>query len=435
MRVAGAVEGGLAPAWARAILVRVAWAGIAAHAAFLPISVAGMQIGLGVALAALTLARLAGQPIWVRTPIAAPVLGLCAAALVSIPVAALAGSPPVDARDLFFWKALATPVVVLLALEAGDPGEDAEAPRRRAVALVLVWTVAALVPASVAWAQYRTGFDLLHALGFRAAPKAARALWAPGRYAAIGFFSWYPRFAHAMTMVAALAGALAALAPLRARTRVLLAAGALTTAFAVVLTMSRSAWAGLAVAAVIVAGLAQRRTARLAVPLALAAAVAAGASFPSLRARLERALSSESNGDRAVVWRVCAAVVADHPLAGVGFGALPGRARAYYDRMAPDYPVRAWCHDAFFSAWAEGGPILTAAVIGWWVLLARAFLRWRREGDALGRAAAAGALAALAALLVNALVHDVFWSSEPVYAVGFLIGAAAVLARPREVAA
>ncbi|WP_150106330.1 O-antigen ligase family protein [Anaeromyxobacter dehalogenans] len=439
------VERGRADA-ARAVLVRLAWAGAALTAVSLPVSIAGMQIGAGVALGALLLWRVAGGR---GPPVPAPgaqvalaTLVLLGAALASIAIAALAGAGAARMDHVLYARGLALPLVFLLAIERGDAGEDPEAPRRRALALVVAWAVATLLPASIAWAQHRTGFDLLHALGLRDAPLRAKLytgvgpLDVPtGRYGAVGFFSWYTRLALSLTPLAALAGGLALLAPLRRRTRVALALGAGGAAWAVVLTTSRAAWAGLAVAAVALALSAGRRVRRVALPLTVAVSVAAGCAVPDLRVRLGRAFSAESNADRSAIWRACRAVIADHPLTGVGYKALPQVGRPYYETYSADTPVRSWCHDTPLSAWAEGGPLLAGAVLAWMALLVRAFLRARRAGDPLARAAAAGALAALAALTVNALVHDVLWAMEPLYANGFLLAAAAVLAHPRSAGA
>lgn len=433
MKAEASVEavGGEGAAAQRA-LVRLAWAGIFVHAACLPISIAGMQIGLAVAAAALVALRLTGRRVWVRTPLDVPVLLLTACAIASVGLAwAATGLPPPTVRNAVFWRGFLAPLVVALALENPLDGEDPQAPRRRALAIVLVWAGVALVPALVAWIQVRTGLDPLHALGLRGAPRHAPAPGDPTRFAAIGFFKWYPRFAHAMTPVAVLSLALALLAPLRSRVRVFLGVAGLAAAAAVVLTTSRSAWAGLAAAAVTLAFLAGRRIARVAVPVAVACSIGAALLSPVLRNRLANAFDAGVNQDRETIWRVCGAVIRDHPLTGVGFGALPARSYPYYEQLAPDYPLRAWCHDSFVTAWAEGGPLLTLAFVAWWILLARAFLRFRRTGDAVGRAAAVGVLAALAALLVNALVHDLFWASEPVFALGTLLGAGVVLARPR----
>ena len=376
------------------------------------------------------------------SPLSAPVLALILAAVGSAAIAALAGVGPLRGANLLATRGLAVPLVVLLALEAGDPGEDAGAPRRRALALVVVWGVAALVPAAIAWAQHRAGFDLLHALGLREL-RAPRAHLHPARP---------PRHRHrhlrgdrpvqrlraagpgAHAARGAGGGARRARPAARAHPAPALRSAPAAACWAVALTTSRSAWAGLAVAAALIAASAGR-AARLALPLAVALSLAAGASVPALRGRLERALSGDTNADRAAIWEVCGAVIRDHPVTGVGFSALPDVGRPYFARMPPEYPIHAWCHDTFLSAWAEGGPLLAGALLAWFGLLARAFLRWRRRGDPLSRAAATGALAALAATALNALVHDLLWVTEPVYALGFLLGAAAVLARPRPVPA
>src|SRR6266545_6593522 len=92
-----------APAIQRA-LERLALAGVVVHAAFLSISVAGMQIGLGVALGALVLLRLTGRRAWVRSGLDLPVLLLTGAAVLSIAVASLTGAPPVGWHEATQWR-------------------------------------------------------------------------------------------------------------------------------------------------------------------------------------------------------------------------------------------------------------------------------------------------------------------------------------------
>jgi O-antigen ligase len=424
-----AFGGGVAPAWARAALVRIAWVGIAAHAAFLTVSMAGMQIGLGVALAALLGLQAMGRRVWRPSPIHLPVLVFAGAAAFSVLLAWATGSPPATADNAIHFRLVLVPLIALAAIEVGPPGEPPERARARALKLAALWIAVALVPSILGWIQVRTGLDAMHALGLRQVPRRAPAPWAPGRYAAMGFFTWYARFAHAMTPVAALAAALALFAPLSRRARVAVGLAAAIVASAVVLTGSRSAWAGLALGALVLALLAGRRARRIAVPAAVAAAVMAVLLSPGLRTRLVRLGEPDATGDREVIWRVCSAMIADRPFTGVGFGSLAVRSFEWYERLAPDFPMRAWCHQSFVTAWGEGGPLLALALVAWFGLLARAFLRLHRQGDALGRAASAGALAALAALLVNALVHDVFWSTEPMLAHGFLFAVAVALAR------
>ncbi len=424
-------HGGLA----RSLLARAAIAGVTVHAAFLPISIAGMQIGLAVAAVAVAgLWVLGDRPPVAR--VAVPVLVLAASAAGSVALAWSAGLPPGSPSAAFHWRYLLAPLVVALALEAGA-GDDPEAPRRRALLVLSVWSAAALVPALFAWVQVRTGIDPMHALGLRGTslPPAYRQVFAPGapeRFAVVGFFSWYTRLAHALTPVAVLAGTLAARAPLPRRARAFLAFAAVASGAAVFLTGARSAWAGLAVAAAIVAAAAMtRRTRRIALATAAAGALAVSPLLPAAWHWLEETRATGGGNGRETIWAVCADVIRDHPLTGVGYGALPRWSAPYWERRDPQFGVQAWCHDALLSAVAEGGPLLGGAVVAWFALLAVAFARWRRGADALGRAGAVGGLAVIAALLVNSAVHDVFWTSEPALAFGCAIGIAAVLARPR----
>ncbi len=421
---------------ARRWLARLALAGLCLHAAFLPISIAGMQIGIGLSLAALLALAGLGRRTWAHGPLDAPLLSLGAAALASVAVAWAAGSPPVGWQEATLWKSALAPLVVLSAAFLSQPGDGpgGEPARRRALLALSIWAVASLLPSALAWVQHFTPFDPLHALGLRAEPRLAQAPRAPGRWAAMGFFHWYPRLAHNLTPPLLLAAALAFQGGLPRRRRLLLGLAAAAAAAAVGLTMSRAAWVALAAGAGVLALAAGRRRARLALPAAAAVALALVLLNPSLRERLSHAADPRENADRATIWKVCAAMVRDHPVAGVGFGNLPRRSLPYYERLAPDYPLRAWCHDAFFSAWAEGGPILLGGLLVYWGGLFLAFARWRRRAPpgpegALARAAAAGALAGLAAMLLNSLAHDIFYASESMYGLGFALGIAAGLAR------
>jgi O-antigen ligase len=294
-----------------------------------------------------------------------------------------------------------------------------------------VWAAASLVPSAIAWPQYWTGIDPLHALGLRREAVHAAAPFTPGRYAAVGFFKWYQRLAHNLQPVLCVAAAVALAGGVAARLRALLAVAAVAASAAVVLTLSRASWVTLALSLGLVAALVGARARRFAVPVTIGAGLAM-LLHPVVRTRLALLATPDATGDRKVIWGVCRAMVADRPLLGFGFGNLPHRSVPYYRALAPDWWVMtAWCHDQFFSAWAEGGPLLFAAVCAFWVLLARALWRVRREGDRLGRAAAAGALAAVAATFANSLAHDLLYSSEATYGLGFALAVAVALARER----
>ncbi len=412
-------------------LTRVAALGVLAHALFLPISIAGMQIGLGFAAGALVALRLTGQRVWARSALDLPCLLLCGAAMASLGLGALAGSPPVGWHEATLWRSILSPIVVLSALEVarGRPGEeDPAAVSRLALAALGVWAVASLLPSAIAWAQYWTGFDPLHALGLRKTAVHAVVPVYKGHYAAVGFFRWYQRLAHNLVPPLCVAAAVALQGKTTPRLRALLGLASLAAAAAVVLSLSRLAWGSLVLAALVLAVLGAR-VRRWAVVFVLAASMAM-LLHPGVRVRLAALQAPGINDDRKAIWNVCRAMVADRPLTGVGWGNLPQRSLPYYERISPWYPLRAWCHNSFFTAWAEGGPLLFIALVGYWALLLRGFWRWRRAGgDHLARAAATGALAALVAMLANSLAHDILYSSEAVYGLGFALAVAAALAR------
>jgi len=426
-----------APPPARAACQRwLVWAvvaGVLAHALFLSISVAGMQIGLAVALGAMVALRLGGRRVWARSELDLPCLVLAGAAVLSLGLGALAGSPPVGWHEATLWRSLLSPLVVLSALEVGRGafgGEEGGENRLAYVALG-VWAAASFVPSGVAWAQYVSGFDPLHALGLRQTAVSATVPIYPDRHAAVGFFRWYQRLAHNLTPPLCVAASLVFSGGRPRRERLLLAAASLAAAAAVVLTLSRLAWAGLVLGALILALLAERAR-RWAVPLVLVGSLAM-LLHPGVRARIRHIDDPGINDDRKAIWGVCREMVAAHPLTGVGWGNLPLRSRPLYDRLALTYPARlprAWCHNSFFSAWAEGGPLLCAAVAAYWALLLRAFWRWRRRAAGAGaRAAATGGLAAVVVMFVSSLGHDLLYSSEATFGLGFAVAVAAAMAR------
>jgi hypothetical protein len=411
-------------------LARAAHAGVFLHAVALPLTLAGVQIGILVAIGALVLTRLLGRR-WVRSGLEAPLLLAAGGMLLAVAVAAALGLPP-RLASATRWKPVLAPIVIAAALAFPVPGEDAEAPRRRALAAVLAWCGGAALASTVGIGQAALGIDLLYASGWRAAPRLAPVPQWPGHFAAVGFYPWYPQFAHNLAPPLALAAGLVLGAPVGRRPRAALALGAVLAAAAVTLTVSRGAWLSLVAVLGVLFALSGRWPRRV---VAGAAAVLAAVSLlhPGLRVRLEVAHTAGVNVNRLELLRVCEAVRQDHPL-GVGPGNFTRAANPYFDALAPG-AVRTGCHMTPLGLLVEGGPPLALAWAAAGLLLVRTLLRWRRRGDALARAAAAGGLAALVAFAVNGLFHDVHRESYALWALGFALGIAAVLAGPRAGAA
>jgi O-antigen ligase len=406
------------------LLARVARGGLYLHAAMLPVSIAGMQVGLwGSAIALGALLATGARPLR-RSPLDLPVLALCAAAVLS---QVIAFSWVGGFVSVMLWRSFLAPLIVLAVL-ACEPRRA----RQDALRLLAVWMCAALLPAIVAWPQHLTGLDPLFELGLREKPIRGAVKFFSGRYGAMGFFTWYQRLAQNLAPPLLLAAALLVLggAWRRGRVPVALALAAITAA--VGLTFARSAWFGLAAALLVLAALSGRRRAAPVLGATALAGVGLLAGSRGVRERLLSSFQPGANVDREGIWNVCRVLYEEHPLRGWGFGNLPVAGKATWWKLYPVGTVRSWCHDQFFSSLVEGGPLLLGATLLYFVALPAAFWRWRSRPDALGRAACAGALAAIAFMAVNALVHDVFYASEPMYGFGFALGIAAALARSGE---
>jgi O-antigen ligase len=385
--------------------------GLFAHAFFCPISIAGTQIGLGIAAAGLVCAAASGwRPR--RTPLDVPLLAFVAVALVSD---ALSPFGPPTAAFATLWRSALGFWMVFHGLSLAP---------RQAPRLVLFAAAGLFLSSAVGLVQYRTGVDLVHLLGLREQPAWVEAPGAQGRYGAMGFFTSRLTFGHNATVLLALLGGALATGelPVRLRGPALVAAA---VAFAAILaTFDRAAWLGLAAGALVVVA-ARRRSSR-----ALFAGLVIGASavalLPQVRARFASSFDLRGNADRVFVWSRAAEIIRDHPLVGIGFGNYPRVCGAYYDRVDPAFPMRTWAHNTELSLLAETGPLGLLALL-WLVIAATAALLPRvRAGDGL----ALGGAAAAIALAVIAQAHDVLYDTKVMYALWLALGVALAQREP-----
>ena len=158
----------------RKAAVLLAYAGLCAHAFFVPVSIAGMQIGLGIAAAGIALCL----PKPGRTALDLPVLGFVIVALLSDLITA-EGAPPLAFATL--WRSALGFFVVAHGLRLLPAG----APLR-----IVAFACAGLALSSVVGlVQYRTGVDLVYLAHLRAAPALVEAPGVPDRFGAMGFFT------------------------------------------------------------------------------------------------------------------------------------------------------------------------------------------------------------------------------------------------------
>ena len=385
----------------RKVALLLVYAGLAGHAFFVPISIAGMQIALGVAAAGLLLAL----PRPLRTALDWPVLAFLGLAVLS-DLWAEDGAAPLSNATL--WRSVLGFFVVAHGLRL--------LPREAPLKLVYCVCAGLLLSSLVGLLQYRTGVDLVYLAHLRSEAALVEAPGVPGRFGAMGFFTSRLTFGHSATVLAAfLVGALAAGAlPVR---RIWIAAGAAALGLAAVaVTFDRAAWLG-AFAAVALAALCSSARVRKALLPALLLMLLLASLHGGIRDRFGSTFSAGANSDRVFLWTQAVRIIRDHPLRGVGFGNYSRVCGRYYDQVDPTFGMRTWAHNLELSTLAETGPLGLLAML--WILGAAALaLRRRMRAGGL----ALGGLSALAAFFVIAQAHDVLYDTKVMYGLWLVLG-------------
>jgi putative inorganic carbon (hco3(-)) transporter len=372
--------------------------GLAGHAFFVPISIAGMQIALGVAILGLVV----DPPRPLRTPLDLPAAVFVLICIVSDLISPF-GAPSLSFATL--WRAIIGFFVVVHGLRKLKE----EWPAR-----LYCFAGAGLAIASiVGLVQYRTGIDLVHLAHLRDRPALVEAPGVPGRYGAMGFFISRLTFGHVATLLTALLGG--ALVSGAARSKLLWGAVALALC-AVAVTFDRAAYLGLASAAAVMVLLSRRRW-LVAAPLLLAVIASLN---PGVRGRFQSSFSASGNGDRVFIWARAREIIGDHPLRGIGFGNYPRVCGEYYDRVDKTFFMRTWAHNLELSTLAETGPLGLLALL--WLFGSSALLLWRKRS--------VGGLAALVAFLAIAQAHDVLYDNKVMYALWLAVALGASAGSP-----
>ena len=377
----------LPPAARRLADVLLAWTALT-----IPLSISGMEIGIG-GLAILSgAAAVRGWGVLRRTPLDA-VLGLFFGVLL---LSTLASLRPWDAVG---WG---RPWVVI-AYFATFWWLDTAARRARFVTLLL-WS--AMLTAVYGVVQHYTGVDWYRSLLGRATEVHQRMPGASG-YAVVGFFANYLTFAHTMLFPLAWASAAALRASLLG----------IVTSFllvlAIVFSSARGVWLAL-LAMALALGLVRRDRRTLLALAAIGLAAAIGfAIAPDLRT-LARGMFYPSGGNRGrvAIYETNLAIIHAHPVLGLGFGRYKTAARPFYDAH-PDADRRSHAHNNYLQIAAEAGLIgLAAFALVFATALRKGWTALARAPDAVAWTVAAGAWVAMVAFLAGGVTQYTFGDNE-----------------------
>jgi len=390
-------------------------ASIYALAFFLPFSVSGSQIALGVMivlqLAIWGVTRKVGwrwDPLYV--PLALFLGGVFVSMLFSIDPALswIKGSK--------YW------IVAIYFLVINHLYEER---RVRTCLLILVYTTAAVAVYSVIF-QHFLGLDPLRVL---ASP--TKLFQKTGSYYhAVGLFDHHLTYGNSLMIVLFLA--LALIVSSRSHwERILLGAGFLVTLAGLFYSYARGPWLGFLAGCFLYGYVKGRRV----LVLLLAVALLAGAAFymgsDSVRHRIRTIFDSNLNVERIITWQTTMEMIKDYPVVGLGPGVYRRICWNYRDGYNVHFTSESHAHNAYLQVWAESG------LFGFvpYVLVLVVFLYYgvRRMYDKLtpqpARELTLGGVAAVMAFCVAGLFQHNLGDAEVAMLVWFV--AAIVLRKDR----
>ena len=368
---------------------------LAFTAASVPLSISGMEIGMG-GLGLLALASLGRDWSVVRRTPLDIVLGIF---LVVCALSTLASGHPLEATG---WP---RPLWMLSCYFAAFWWlRDRDHARR--VAFIVV--VAGGVAGAYGVLQHFAGVDWYRAALGRATRVRPRVEGAEG-FAVVGFFANYLTYAHAMIFPLTWAAAFAV------RGALVGAASAALLVLAVVFSTARGVWLGGIAGGLVLGLLAGGRRGIGLVGTAAAVAALAVAVSPGLREQAAPLFTpGGENAARMAIYRANLAIVHDHPWLGLGFGRYKAAANPYYDRY-PEANRRSHAHSNVLQLAAEAGLLgLGAFALLFAVILRHGFEAVRAAPDAWQWATAAGAWIGIVTFLLAGLTQYSFGDAEVV---------------------
>lgn len=375
------------PPWLR----RLADVALAFTAVTIPLSISGMQIGIGTLFGLALLAPLVGARVVHRTPLD----GWLALFLGVLLVSTLASGRPHEASG---WSRM---WVVI-----GYFGIFWWLDRERAVRFTRWLVIGGTVAAVYGILQHWTGADWYRALMGRELEVRARVQGARG-FAVIGFFSSYLTFAHVMVFPLAAATTRALAGSVGA------ALASVAMAAAIVLSTARGAWLALLGGALVLAVLGGRRWAVRLLPAALAVATLTFAVSPGLRQQVEPLFTlGGANAGRVAIYQANLDIVHEHPVLGFGFGRYRPHAKPYYEPY-PAADRKSHAHNNFLHMAAEAGLLGLTAFALLYAMILR--LGWEAVQATRGTpawATAAGAWLGIVMFLLGGLTQYNFGDNE-----------------------
>lgn len=376
--------------------------GLSGLAAFLPLSIAGAHIFLGISL--LVWLIVFRRSSFVPSSIDRPILSYLGVAF----VAGLAGLDPTKSllQLAAYWHIAIYLLVVNLVL-------DLKLIQRLLLTLIGAATLAAVYGI----AQHGLGgLDL-----FRTQEEAV-ILTVGDQVRASGFFSHFMTFAGQMMMVSLMAVAVALWDQDRVRRAILFSCSAVMS-LALLFSFTRSAWIGLGAGLLVVASMRGRAAIALLGVGAVATVIILLLVSPALRDRLISigdTTSNQSNLERIRTWKTTADMIRANPWLGVGDGnyrTAMEEFRQTHGALSHSHP-----HNAILAQWATKGVFGLVAYLVVWFAFYRSTLRAIGRSVGFEKGLLVGSISAVTAFHVAGLFEANFGDSEVAMMMWFVVG-------------
>jgi O-antigen ligase len=372
----------------------------------IPLSISGMQIGLGVALAGglWSLFRRRRFPV---TALDLPILLFLGLTLLS---AALSGDP---ARGL--QQFLGSWAVACFYLVTGFLRDEGF---RRRLFRVLFWTAAAVAVYGIG--QHLTGLDIIRpGRPLQSLEIGGRTVFFPR-----GAFSHYQTFANVFFLLFSMSFAQAIYSRARGE-RVMYVTAAFCTGVVMILSYTRGIWMAALFAVALIVSFSGKRALAALGSVAAVVGVIVLLSFAGISARAGSIFETEKNVERFLLWETTWNMIRDYPLLGVGVGNYQRVQSEYLREDLPLDVTRSHSHNNLLQVTVERGIFGLLIFLWLWYLIVKKGLgtlfRLRQPGER-HFALVLGCLAGALGFFIDGMFQNNFGDTEVAILFWLMVG-------------
>jgi O-antigen ligase len=320
--------------------------GVVALAFFLPFSISGSQLVLGLMIVAVVARAVIRRELgFVVGPVGWLIVALVAWVVVAAPLSAHPGTAALRLPKFWIW---ATFFVCLAGLSE----------RRTAILALRALVVSAGIVAIYGIAQHLWGEAVL--VDFL--PPKRLPTTNTGAVHAVGLFDHHLTYGNSLALTLLLG--LGLLSAERAwRTRLWLAVPLGLALLGLLWSFARSAWLGLLAGLLAFGALKGKRVLAIAILAAFGIGAAAYNLSPGLADRMARMVQSDKNLERIYIWKTTGAMIGDHPVFGIGPGAYRGLTEKYRAGYNIHWTATSHAHNSPLQFAVESG-VFAAVLFG-----------------------------------------------------------------------